>query len=202
MARYDYLTLNHFVDVSNADEGITLSNANNLFFKLGESMPEYLDESSSTIHVLIGGQVDKGLGVPDQDGDTLFHQSFSLLPHSGGFNAPTAMKFSMEHQNPLFVGEVSGGTELPGEKYSFVRNTNPNLILWSLKPGEDRGISMRFWNMSAESGQSRIEFNSRIAEAAQTTHVETAIVKADFHEKALNASFRQFQMKTYRVLIP
>jgi len=124
MARYDHLTLNHFVDVGNDKEGLTISNSDCLFFRLGESTPEFLDENSSVINILIGGQIDKGLGIIDQDGDTEFNQHYSILPRYMAFDQLTAMRFAMEHQNPLFAGRVSVGGELPPDRYSFLETKN------------------------------------------------------------------------------
>ncbi len=65
-ARYDYVTLNHFADITNGtnDRGVTLSNADCSFAKLGSSTARLLDTSTPQINVLAGGQVDgRYLGI-------------------------------------------------------------------------------------------------------------------------------------------
>ncbi|MFC2124909.1 glycosyl hydrolase-related protein [Bacteroidota bacterium] len=203
MARYDYLTLNHFMDVGNDHEGVTISNSDCLFFRLGNSTPEFLDENSSEVHILIGGQVDhdKGLGIKDQDGDSVFHQSFSIRPRFKEFDQLVAMRFSLEHQNPLFVGEVSEGGNLPHDQYSYFSTSDPNLVLWSLKPGEEEGIIARLWNMAGEYGVSKLTFTNKLAKATEATHVETDIQLIKVINKILPVEFRPYQLKTYHVWV-
>jgi alpha-mannosidase len=201
MARYDYLTLNHFADVGNNKEGITLSNADCLFFRLGNSTPEHLDMNSSTIHILAAGQVDKdkNLGIFQQDGDSLFYQHFSLMPRVGAFEAGSAMKFSLEHQNPLVAGNVTPGGEWKWEKHSFTSNDKGNVILWALKPGEEGGLTLRFWNIEPEPVMTKIFFNHPVLKAVYATHVETDMYEIPVSGNAVTCDFNKYQMKTYRV---
>jgi alpha-mannosidase len=60
-ARLDWQTFNHFADMSEANYGVTLSNQDCSFFKLGDSKVDSLHENSSELHALAGGQVDKKL---------------------------------------------------------------------------------------------------------------------------------------------
>ena len=106
MARYDHLTLNHFVDIGNEQEGLTISNSDCLFFRLGESTPEFLDENSSVINILIGGQIDKGLGIIDQDGDSIFTRRsyFEKSPHNGTGFHPSSIRFKILRYRFAFRG--------------------------------------------------------------------------------------------------
>lgn len=56
-ARDDWLTLNHYADVSNQGAGLTLSNADCSFMRLGRSTLKELDASTSQLSVLAGGDV-------------------------------------------------------------------------------------------------------------------------------------------------
>ena len=89
--------------------GVTLSNRDCSFVKLGRSTPTELDTATAQLHVLAGGQVDgDGLGIRNQNGATNFLHRFALRPH-GGYDPVAAMKFALEHQNPPVTGPVSGG---------------------------------------------------------------------------------------------
>jgi alpha-mannosidase len=107
-ARYDHLSANHFVSVADGKAGMTLSNADCLFFKLGASKPDFLDEKSAQINLLVGGQIDKEyrLGIVNQAGDSLFFQRMALQPHTGLFDQAAAMSAALAHQNPPIVGLV------------------------------------------------------------------------------------------------
>jgi alpha-mannosidase len=199
MARYDYLTLNHFVNVGNAHENITLSNSNCLFFKTGNSTTQFLDMNTSAIHVLIGGQVNDNLGMIIQDGDSVFHQSFSLLPQGHAFDQGESMRFALEHQNPMQTGDVLQGGEWIKKKFSFIKNNNKNSILWTLKPGEEDGITMRFWNFEPQAVTSNITFGKPLQKAVYASHVETNTGDIPVNENILSFILNQFQLKTFRV---
>jgi alpha-mannosidase len=199
MARYDYLTLNHFVNVGNGLENITLSNADCLFFKTGKSTTDFLDMNASVIHVLIGGQVNDNLGMIKQDGDSVFHQNFSLLPQGRKFDQGESMRFALEHQNPLVAGYVSGGGELTEMKYSFLKTDNKNTILWTLKPGEEDGITLRLWNMESQSVATKTAFGLPLQKAMFASHVETNITEIPVAGNTLSTSLNKYQLKTFRI---
>jgi alpha-mannosidase len=200
MARYDYLSLNHFLDIGNSNESITMSNSDCLFFRLGKSTPAFLDQNSSVVHILAGGQVNENLGMIRQDGDTLFHQSFSIVPHNHRFNAGESMRFALEHQNPLVAAMTGSTGDLTQNIYSYLTNDNKDLILWTLKPGEDTGLTMRFWNMGDSSLSSDIRLHPSILKAMHSSHVETDIIEIPVKENVITIDLNKKQLKTYRVI--
>ncbi|NWG74992.1 MAG: hypothetical protein HXY24_10360, partial [Rubrivivax sp.] len=203
-ARYDWLTINHFADMSgDGNVGVTLSNADCYFMRLGSSDALNLDVTTPQISPLVGGQVDgPGLGIPDQGGDSHFLQRFALTSHDA-FNPVDAMKFAMEHQNPLVAGEVTGGSVYPEASYSFLNIDNPNVLLWALKPHEDgidKGIVVRLWNLS----DNPAAFNLTLApgpiiSALRLTHIETPIEAANISGGALSETLVGHQMRTYSI---
>jgi alpha-mannosidase len=205
MSRYDYQSLSHFADVSNQNYGITLSNLDTYFMQIGKSTPQFLDAKSSQINILVGGQVDKenNMGIPNQDGDSLFVMNFSLMPHQGGFNQTNALKFAMEHQTPFATNQISGSGNLPNTIFSFLKNNDTNAILWTLKPSEkdvsNNGVVARFWNMANSKSNNLIEFNAPISKADEVTHVETKINAINTNHKTLILNQNQQQMKSILV---
>ncbi len=139
--------------------GITLSNQDCSFFKLGESKVDSLWENSSIIHALAGGQVDKKLedgGYMDifkQNGHKGFYYKFALNIHQKAFDNIEAMKFSLEHQNPLTTGWIEGENGSVSNTFSLLSINNPEVLLWSVKPSEEgieNGLITRFWNMDSK----------------------------------------------------
>ncbi len=209
-ARLDWQTFNHFVDMSEANYGITLSNQDCSFFKLGDSKVDLLDENSSEIHALAGGQVDKKLedkgmmGIFNQNGQKTFFYNFALTTHQNAFDPTNAMKFSLEHQNPLATAWITGETGNNQNSYSLLSVSNPKVLLWSVKPSEDgieNGLITRFWNFDSKPVSPTIKLSERIQTAWQTTHIETNEEKLKPLSGVLNTNFNQFQMKTYRLLL-
>jgi alpha-mannosidase len=207
-ARYDWLTLNHFADVSGGGVGATLSNADCYFMRLGNSTVDSLDTATPQISPLVGGQVDgPSLGIPNQGGDSRFLQRFALRTH-GAFDPATAMRFALEHQNPLVTGVVTGGPAVSGPAYpetsfSLLTISDPNVLLWALKPAEDgpsQGIVVRLWNLSASPITASLRLMAGpITQAWRLTHIETPVGSAAVSDGVLTASLNAHQLKTWAV---
>ena len=213
-ARLDYQTFNHFADLSEPNYGVTLSNQDCSFFKLGKSTVDSLWEQSAQLSALAGGQVDtkredKGvLGIFGQNGQTGFLYNFALTAHSTDFEPAAAMRFSLEHQNPLVTGAVTGLQDTyPSPVFSLL-NTNdsgvdsPNVLLWSLKPSEEginQGLIARFWNMTGKSVTSTLTVANPIRWAWQTTHIETNTHTLTPANRQLRVRFAPNQINSYRL---
>lgn len=200
-ARYDWLTLNHFADISQGSIGMTLSNADGYFMRLGRSTTSYLDTRTPQISVLAGGQVDgPGLGIPAQGGDDYFLQRFALQTHDA-FDPAAAMRFALEHQNPLVTGEVKGGTKYPGDLYSFLEVDDPDVLIWALKPAEEtseNGVIARFWNLGSSPADLALRPSGySLVEAKRTTHIETPLENANLENGLLKVSVGPRQWLTY-----
>ncbi|MBC7745029.1 MAG: glycoside hydrolase [Flavobacterium sp.] len=209
-ARYDWQTFNHFVEVSNNGFGVTLSNLDCSFFKLGNSTKDFLDENSSQIKALAGGRIDRKvedngvLGVPDQFGNSKFNYHFALYSYQNAFDATKSMKFALAHQNPLATGIIKKNAEkgkMPCQ-FSLLKVEDDNVLLWSLKPAEKgraEGIIARFWNVSNQPSSSKFQFYQPIREAWQTSHIETNQFQIPVYSGQLQTSFRKQQIRTLRI---
>ncbi len=228
-ARLDWQTFNHFADLSeppygraangraaygrvpagNRAYGITLSNQDCSFFKLGKSTLDSLWEQSSQLSALAGGQVDtkledKGvLGIGGQNGQTEFLFNFALATHQADFDALAAMRFSLEHQNPLVTGDITGSQDIyPSPTFSLLHTTDPNVVLWTVKPGEDginNGLIARFWNLTGKPVTTALTFARPIQRAWQTTHIETNERPLKPTGNQLPIRFAPTQLTTYRL---
>ena len=210
-ARYDWLTFNHFADMSEGNYGVTLSNMDCSFFKLGQSTVDSLWEKSPQLNALAGGQVDgERLGILKQNAATAFRYQFALTTHNVPFDALAAMRFSLEHQNPLVTGIITGTADrYPATHYSLLNTSvsgvdSPNVLLWSLKPSEEginQGLIARFWNMTGKSVTSTLTVANPIRWAWQTTHIETNERRLTLNNGKLNAVFAPHQLNTYRLQV-
>ncbi|MEP6945338.1 MAG: glycoside hydrolase [Acidobacteriota bacterium] len=210
-ARYDWLTMNHFADMSDGASnnfGVTISNWDNYFMRLGNSEVPSLDTATPQINILAGGQTDgQYLGIPDQGGDTDFTQRFAIQTH-GAFDQTASMKFSLEHQNPFVAIPIEGtGVQsrmYPANNYSFLQISDPNVLLWSLKPAEDgiaRGIVARVWNQGNSPTSYNLGLAIPITAAEKLTHIETTIGPANVFSGQLSASINQQQIQTHLLKI-
>ncbi|CCH00376.1 hypothetical protein FAES_2367 [Fibrella aestuarina BUZ 2] len=220
-ARLDWQTFNHFADLSEptygraaygrAAYGITLSNVDCSFFKLGQSTIDSLWGSSPQLHALAGGQVDtkredKGaLGIRGQNGETGFLYQFALTTHASSFDPVNALRFSLEHQNPLVTGLVTGTADTyPALTFSLLKISDPKVLLWGVKPSEDgigQGLITRLWNVPGQATTARLTASSPIGKAWQTSHIETNERLLTPTGRQLQLRFRPTQLNTYRLLL-
>lgn len=203
-SRYDWLTMNHFADMTgNNSTGITLSNADCYFMQLGNSSIPQLDTTTPSINPLFGGQIDgPKLGIPRHDGDTYFLQRFALRTHDE-YDAAAAMRFSLEHQNPLVGHIVTGGNAAyPETNFSLVNISDPKVLLWSLKPAEEginQGIIARVYNVNNQPSNTSLQLSTSIRQANRTTHIETNVDSATVNDGALQMALNNQQYQTYRL---
>ncbi|WP_332367620.1 glycosyl hydrolase-related protein [Spirosoma telluris] len=211
-ARYDWQTFNHFADIGEPNYGVTISNQDCSFFKLGKSTSDSLWETSAQFNALAGGQVDTygsgkkdtlRLGIYNQNGVTKFRYHFALTIRTQAFDALAAMKFSLEDQNPLVVGAVTG-TEAtyPETTFSLLKTDTPGLLIWTLKPSEEginNGLIARFWNVNKTAATPTLNWGLPIRRAWQTTHIETNEQALHPANNNLKTNFNARQINTYRL---
>ena len=201
--RYDWLTLNHFAAVSsNGNYGVTLSNQDCYFMQTGNSTVLNLDENTARIKVLIGGRLD-GLGMNNQDNDSVFNQRYAISAYTT-YSAVGSMKSALEHQNGLASALITNTTGfLPGDNFSFMNISDPNTLLWALKPAEEgmdvNGAIVRVWNLANTTANTDFVFNDHVTDAKNVTHIETDISGASFSNKTVSTTVGKNQLKSYRI---
>jgi alpha-mannosidase len=206
ICRLDWLAVNHFVDISGDENGMILSNRDAYFMKPGNSTVEKIDFTTPQINILAGGQIDKdtGLGIENQDGDSYFENFFALKPYNKDYDPASSMKFALEHQNPLVAGKVNGLTGTYGNQFSLFSISDPNVLLWSVKPAEEgieNGIILRVWNLKNNDVDCTISSEQKIENAKQTTHIETDIEVIMTNLGSLNTNIGHNRIETFRLFL-
>ncbi len=203
ICRVDWLALNHFADMSDSSFGMVLSNRDAYFMKAGKSTVTVLDDSTAQIKVLAAGQIDANLGMVNQDGDSYFENFLALKPHATGFTAAEAMRFSLQHQNPLIAEKITGSAPVyNARKFSLLSVSDPNVLVWALKPAEegiDSGVIMRVWNLADTDKPFSVTGLSPIIKGSRVTHVETDDETLPLPGGKLNTIAGHNRMQTYRL---
>lgn len=202
-ARYDWLTFNHFVDMSEQDYGVTLSNIDCSFFRLGNSTTNNLDDNSAQLHALAGGIVDTGLGIYNQLGEKDFLYRFAITTHAKAFDPVEAMKFSLSHQNPLAAGMITGDRKAnKSNSFSLLKIDDPGVLLWSVKPAEDipsNALITRLWNFRDKQVQPVLSLYKNIKNAWAVSHIETIESPVVPQKDKLIPSFMPHQIRTFQL---
>ncbi|GAB3221455.1 glycoside hydrolase [Spirosoma arcticum] len=203
-SRFDWLAMNHFADMSDAGNGIILSNRDAYFMKVGKSTNTMLDDNTPQLNVLAAGQIDHALGMINQDGDSYFEHFFALKPHTGHFKSNEAMRFSLEHQNPLIAQAVYGGSGYDEKQFSLLSFSDPDAVIWALKPAEegiDKGVVMRVWNVANENKPVTISAASPLEKGFSTTHIETDDQTLPLEKGKLNTVLGHNRLHTFRLFL-
>ena len=187
--------------------GVTLSNADCYFMQLGNSTATNLDIATPKLKVLLGGR-DLNANpdaITDQGGDGVFLRRFALRAHDA-YDQPAAMRFALEHQNPLITGQVTGSdAAYPADNFSLLNISNDNVVLWTLKPADDgifAGVIARVWNLAATSSPYTLSLlNDTLLSAIQTTHIETPVANLPLANGALSDDLQPQQIKTYALTL-
>ena len=115
------------------------------------------------------------------------------------------MRFSLEHQNPLVAEDITGTEAVfPAKVFSLLNVSDPNVIVWSLKPAEEditTGLITRVWNFGKGDSRFKISFDRDIVSAFQTTHVETDLGAATVVNGDLQEGIGHDQIKTFRIIL-
>jgi alpha-mannosidase len=204
--RTDWLTLNHFVDVSQATKGVTLSAWDSPFFQSGTSTATHLDATTPSVRCVVGMLPDCAGGIPNQGGDSNFLQRFSLRTH-GAWDPAAAERFALEHQNPLEATPATGGADalLPTSPWSLVTINGSDVLLWALKPaddGIDHGIVLRVWNLADTTRNAAVMLNHQfpLYDARVTTHIETDLEPATRTGSVVTDQLARQQLRTWRLV--
>ena len=109
------------------------------------------------------------------------------------------MRFALAHQDPLVVGGVTGKGGPDGQPdFSLVSISDPNVLLWALKPAEE-GIA-RVWDLADSPRDFTLGLAGGLQAAKRTTHIETDTGEARLRDGQLAAKLPAHRMQTYRLL--
>ena len=112
------------------------------------------------------------------------------------------MRFSLEPQNPPVTAAVTGGNIYPDASFSLLAISDPNVLLWAVKPAEegiDEGVVIRLWNHGSAPTAVRVRFSGGLRRAIRTTHIETDLEDATLTNDVLADELRGNWMQTYRL---
>jgi hypothetical protein len=156
--------------------------------------------------VLSGGQIDAdiSLGIPNQDGDSYFENFYALKTHNNSFNEAQAMKFSLEHQNPMVSGKVTGNSFYPSDMFSLVSVSDTNVVLLAVKPSEEgvsNGLILRLWNLDNEDKACNLSFGLPLISANKVTHIETNVSSLNPVNGSINETIGHNRIESFRVFV-
>jgi alpha-mannosidase len=206
-AKYDYLSLGHFVALNNGTSGVTVSNWDSQFFVAGNSNVTTLDSTSSLVKPVVGGILASQTQAPTgQFGDSYFLNRYAVQREAGAFSRINSMRFALEHQTPFYTDTLKGNSSgwFTDTAYTYLSVSDTSIFLWALKPVQElpRGVAMRFWSMRSDSVGFTLTIPKNYVDSSYaTTHLETDLAQVTHGANTVSAYARAQGMETFRAVI-
>lgn len=178
----------HFVDLFNAEAGVTLSMADSGLVEFGGRTslddPQAPNPANATVFALaLGNWINWREVTHDQAGQTRFTFRYSVGGHGGGFDPVAALRFGWEDNNELLAVAMPGeGSEGLPAVHSFVSVEPAHALLTCLKAGEEEGLIARVWECAGAETAARLHVSGL---GSLTTALSTDLLERD--QEALSA---------------
>lgn len=216
----NYYTMQHWVDVSNGEIGVTFSSVEAHLVEFGGLWPCYVSQAHHGVTPPDFGRefirpdelkrgyiysfcLDSNFRTnfqPVQQGDMLFR--YSITTHRGGWREGEARNFGWAIGNPLIPVRVDGGREgvLP-LAMSFCQVDRTNVLILTLKRAEDGdGIILRLIETEGKDVTVTLTIPFlTISGAYRTNLVEEDEGKLPFTEHTVTAPVKAFGITTIRI---
>lgn len=205
---HDYLYANRWVDVSNAQGGVTLASREAGTFSFGEIRYNQLsvDYKPAKSWLFSYAWSNRMAGLitlgPDDCNATL---NYSITSHDGDWNSGTTTAHGWRTASPLLVLPVTGDSGAPwkGSERSFLTVSAPNVQLTVLKAS---GVAGKGWIarfVETEGRPTDFELDASalgVRAAADCNLVEDDAGAIAVHDGKLRVSIRPFGFATVRLI--
>ncbi len=182
----------HFVDVFNAEFGVTLSQADSGIVELGHRTtaedPLGPDPTNSTVLAMaLDNIMDWNEANRNQGGQSHFVFRYSLRGHGPGFDPVAAVRFGWEDNNPLEAIQLPAGQagELPAAAHSFLQVAPDSAILTTFKVAEEEGLIARVWECAGTAREATLTVSGL---GAVQGACQTDLLERDSHALAVQDS--------------
>lgn len=158
-----WTTVRHFVEIFNADYGVTLSMADSGLVEFGHRTtgedPLEVDSTNSTLFaVALENCLDWNESIHDQAGISHFFFRFRICGHSGGVNPVEAIHFGWEDNHELLSLTLPAQQKgvLTEKRLSFFTVSPPSIISADFKVAEEEGLIAHLWECAGQETQAEI----------------------------------------------
>jgi alpha-mannosidase len=216
----NYYAVQHWADVSDVKNGVTLSCIESHLLEFGGLWPCYVSQAHHGVtppdfgrEFVRASELTKGYMYsfvldsnfrtnfqPVQQGDMLFR--YSISTHKGGWKEGRCRDFGWAICNPLFAADLNGKRQGTLEsKMSFCQVDKPNVFLLTLKRAEDGdGIIVRLIETEGKDVTATLSIpHLTIKKAYRTNLVEENKEKATFTEHAITTHIKAYGITTFRI---
>ncbi|MBI2299863.1 MAG: hypothetical protein HYU66_13130 [Armatimonadetes bacterium] len=172
----DWYAVQHFVDISNEERGVTVAFREAFLAEFGDIRTgQWLRELPPSNGALFANLMNNLWFTNyklDQEGPVSFR--FAILPHDGPYDRAKAIRFGFEQANPLLTAVVPAGQKgtLPPTG-SFLTVTGPDTAILTVKqPEAGTGLIVRLYDVAGKAGERVLHLPLPVKRAARCSLVE------------------------------
>ena len=197
-------------------ERSTTTNTTWEFAQFEESMHKWVDLSDNSFGLSIINDCKYGCDVKDGHirptlfrcatrpcvkQDQEFHSfTFSIYPHTGKVSDSGVYKEAYGVNFPLYAVVSSAHEGALDNEYSLVKSDKENVIIETVKIAEDsNALIVRAYECWNSKTPVKITFNSEIKSATECNLMEEADESVEYSGNEISATFKPFEIKTFKV---
>ncbi len=124
---------------------------------------------------------------------------YALVPHAGDWRQAGIHREGMEFNNPLLVHTASSHPGVLPRCWSLLQMTHPNVLVSTLKPGEQGGAVLRIYEAAGLPAKGvRVKLSVPVVAAEEVNLMEDPCQALSTHKDAARLDLHPFEIKTLR----
>ena len=138
---------------------------------------------------------------PNSVQDREYHEfTLSIYPHKNHVSNSKVVNEAFNVNYPAYAVFAKANTGTLPQAYSFVNADKDNIVIETIKEAEDgNGIIVRAYETWNSKTETTLSFCDEIKNATECNLIEDGADKVSFSGKTLKATFKPFEIKTFRV---
>ena len=138
---------------------------------------------------------------PNTVQDREYHEfTFSIYPHADHVSKSDVVKEGFNVNYPAYAVFAKANSGKLSDVYSFVSANKDNIVIETVKEAEDgNGIIVRAYETWNSKTKATLTFCDEIKNATECNLIEDGADAVEFNGNALEAEFKPFEIKTFRV---
>jgi alpha-mannosidase len=139
---------------------------------------------------------------PNSVQDREYHEfTFSIYPHTNAVAASDVVKEAFNVNYPAYAVFAKANNGALASSYSFVSANKGNIVIETIKEAEDgNGIIVRAYETWNSKTKVAFSFCDEIKNATECNLIEDGAESVSFSGNILEAEFKPFEIKTFRII--
>ncbi|MDO9591849.1 MAG: glycosyl hydrolase-related protein, partial [Erysipelotrichaceae bacterium] len=125
---------------------------------------------------------------------------YALVPHNQDWRQAAVYRDGLEFNNPLIALTAASHPGILPNRWGFLDITCPNVVVSTLKPGEDGGVVLRIYETTGQPADGvKINMSAHIASAEEVNLMEDPVRKLKLNHDTVRQDLKPFEIKTIKL---